>query len=53
MNRMNDNGNRNVGHKILGKFAFLKDEAVWQLALLGVVVMALVDGALQIGGGIV
>lgn len=51
MNGMNDNGKRNQGNKFVRKFAFLMDEAVWQLALVGVVIAALVDGALSIGGG--
>lgn len=51
MNGMMDNGKRNAGNKIFRKLAFLKNEAVWQLALVGVVLVALVDGALQLGGG--
>lgn len=36
---------------IFRKLSFLADEAVWQLALVGVIVAAVVDGVLTIGGG--
>lgn len=51
MNRMNDNGKRNQGNKFFRKLSFLMDEAVWQLALVGVVVATVIDGVLSIGGG--
>lgn len=52
MNTHNDgNGNRNATKTIFGKLAFLKDEVVWELALVGVILAAVVDGALSIGGG--
>ena len=35
---------------IFRKLSFLADEAVWHLALTGVIVAALVDGVLSIGG---
>jgi hypothetical protein len=35
---------------IFRKLSFLADEAVWQLALVGVIVAAVVDGFLSIGG---
>jgi hypothetical protein len=41
----------NQGKSIFRKLAFLADEAVWQLALVGIVVAAVVDGALSLGGG--
>ncbi len=33
------------------KLSFLVDEAVWQFVLVSVVVIAMVDGALSMGGG--
>jgi hypothetical protein len=36
---------------IFRKLSFLADEAVWHLALAGVIVAAVVDGVLSIGGG--
>jgi hypothetical protein len=36
---------------IFRKLSFLADEAVWQLALVGVIVAAVVDGVVSIGGG--
>jgi len=53
MNTTTNNGNgiRNKVQTIFRKLAILKDEAVWQFALVGVVVAALVNGALSIGGG--
>ena len=48
MNTMNS-GNRVM--KMIRKLSFLADEAVWHLALAGVIVAAVVDGVLSIGGG--
>ncbi|HJR69049.1 MAG TPA: hypothetical protein VKA43_03340 [Gammaproteobacteria bacterium] len=47
----NGKGARNVAKTIFRKLSVLMDEAVWQLALVGVMVVAIVDGALSIGGG--
>jgi hypothetical protein len=47
MNTMN-NGNRVM--KMVRKLSFLMDEAVWQFALVAVVVTALVDAAMRTGG---
>jgi hypothetical protein len=51
MNGMMDNGKHNQGNEIFRKLALLRNEAVWQLALVGVVFVALLDGALRLGGG--
>jgi hypothetical protein len=49
---MNTNhGKPNQGKSIFRKLAFLADEAVLHLALVGVVVAAVVEGALSLGGG--
>jgi hypothetical protein len=47
MNTMN-NGNRMM--KMARKLSFLMDEAVWQFALVAVVVTGLVDAAMRAGG---
>jgi hypothetical protein len=47
MNTMN-NGNRMM--KMVRKLSFLMDEAVWQFALVGVVVTGLVEAAMRAGG---
>ena len=47
MNTMN-NGNRVM--KMMRKLSFLMDEAVWQFALCGVVVTALVESVMRAGG---
>jgi hypothetical protein len=49
---MNTNqGNPNRRKSIFRKFSFLIDETVLQVALVGVVLVAVVDGMLSIGGG--
>jgi len=53
MNTNNGNGNgaRNLAKTIFRKLSILMDETVWQFALVGVMVAALVNGVLSIGGG--
>ncbi len=41
---------KHISKTIFRKFSFLANEAVWQFALVTVIVVALVDGALSIGG---
>ena len=50
MNATTDNGSRQV-KSVFRKFSFFASEAVLQFALVIVVLVALVDGALSIGGG--
>jgi len=53
MNTTTNNGKgiRNVAKTIFRKLSVLTDEAVWQFALVGVMVAAIVNGVLSIGGG--
>lgn len=51
MDRTTNDGKRQEPRSFFRRFAFAIDEAVWQLALVTVVVAALIDGALSIGGG--
>ena len=51
MNTIQDKPNQRKS--IFRKLAFLADEAVLHLALVGVVVAAVVEGALSLGGGAV
>ncbi|HJR69048.1 MAG TPA: hypothetical protein VKA43_03335 [Gammaproteobacteria bacterium] len=51
MKATTDNGTRNEVKTVVRKFSFFASEAVLQFALVVVVVLALVDGALSIGGG--
>jgi len=46
-----NNGNRNLAKTIFRKLSILMDETVWQFALVGVMVAAIVNGVLSIGGG--
>ena len=48
MNTMNDNGTRMM--KMMRKLSFLMDEAVWQFALVCVIITALVDAGMRAGG---
>ncbi len=48
---MNTMNKRNEPKTIFRKLAFLMNETVWQFALVGVVLAALVDGVLSIGTG--
>jgi len=45
------NGSRHQVKTVFRKFSFFASEALWQFALVTVVVIALIDGALSIGGG--
>lgn len=47
------NQSPNQRKSIFRKFSFLADEVVWQVALVSVVLAAVIDGALSIGGGTV
>ena len=46
-----NNGTRNLVKTIFRKLSILTDETVWQFALVGVMVAAIVNGVLSIGGG--
>jgi hypothetical protein len=51
MNATTDNGSRHRVKTVFRKFSFFASEAVWQFALVTVVLVALFDRALSIGGG--
>jgi len=46
-----NNGTRNLAKTIFRKLSIVMDETVWQFALVGVMVAAIVNGVLSIGGG--
>ena len=46
-----NNGTRNMAKMIFRKLSILMDETVWQFALVGVMIAAMVNGVLSIGGG--
>lgn len=51
MNTATHNGSRQQANAANRKFSFFASEAVWQFALVTVVFIALIDGALSLGGG--
>jgi len=51
MNTNNGNGTRNLVKTIFRKLSIVMDETVWQFALVGVMVAAVVNGVLSIGSG--